>query len=302
MRKLSGAVGLTRRSWLRGGSAAAISLAASSVISRAADWPNRRATIIVPYAAGGLSDLLARLCGQILSEKFGQPFIVENRPGGGGIVAALTVANAAPDGYTLLLSPPGPIVIVPMIETVTYDPDRFAPISTVEHAPLLFAIKSSLPVKTLADFIAYAKANPGKLNYSSGGIGAVTHLLAALFASRAGLDIVHVPYKGTIQAIFALLSSEVDMFFSTSSEMIPYLSDDRIRILATSSSKRLSALPEIPAIGEMFPGFSLDPWNGLLATPGTPRNIVDKIAEALISASKAPWMLDQLAKLGVLPG
>jgi len=256
----------------------------------------------VPYAAGGLSDLLARLCAQILSEKFGQPFIVENRTGAGGIVAVLDVANAAPDGYTLLLSPPGPIVIVPMIQTVTYDPDQFAPISTVEHAPLLLAIKSSLPAKTLADFIAYAKANPGKLNYSSGGIGAVTHLLAALFALRAGLDIVHVPYRGTIQAIFALLSGDVDMFFSTPSEIIPYLSDDRIRILAASSSERLATLPDIPAIGEMFPGFSLDPWNGLLATPGTPRNIVDKIAAALVSASKAPWMVDQLTKLGVLPG
>jgi tripartite-type tricarboxylate transporter receptor subunit TctC len=194
------------------------------------------------------------------------------------------------------------VVIVPMLQTVTYDPDRFAPISIVEHAPLLLAIKSSLPAKTLPDFISYAKANPGKLNYSSGGIGAVTHLLAALFATRAGFDIVHVPYKGTGPATLALLSGEVEMFFSTPSEIIPYLSDGRIRILATSSPERLSTFPDIPTIGEMFPGFSLDSWEGILATPGTPRNIVDKIAEALISASKGPWMVDRLTKLGVFPG
>ena len=233
MRKLSGAVGVTRRSWLRGGSAAAISLAASSVVSRAADWPNRRVTIIVPYAAGGLSDLLARLCGQILSEKFGQPFIVENRPGGGGIVAALTVANAAPDGYTLLLSPPGPIIVVPMIETVTYDLDRFAPISTVEHAPLLLVIKSSLPAKTLADFIAYAKANPGKLNYSSGGIGAVTHLSAALFASRAGSDMsmfhTKVPFK--LYSTYFWRGRHVLQYF-VGDDPVPVRWSDRI--LATS--------------------------------------------------------------------
>ena len=301
MKKPPAGHGETRRFFLRAG-AATFALAASSLRSRAADWPTRSVTILVPYAAGGLSDILARLCAQILSEKFGQPFVVENRLGGGGVVAALAAANAAPDGHVLFLSPPGPVIIVPMLEPVAYDPARFVPITTVQHGPLLLAIRSSLSAKTLSEFIAYAKANPGKLNYSSGGTGAVTHLLPAMFATRAGINLVHVPYKGTAPAILALLSGEVDMFFSTVSEITPHLSDNRIRVLATSSVTRLANLPDVPAIGEMFPGFSLDPWNGLLAPPGTPRSIVDKIADTMRAASKEPWLVDKLAKMGNFPG
>ncbi len=279
-----------------------LALSGSRFGAHAANWPTRSVTILVPYAAGGLSDLIARLCAQVLNEKFGQPFVVENRLGGGGIVCALAAANASPDGHTLFLSPPGPLIIAPMLEQVAYDSDRFVPICIVQHAPLLLAIKSSLPAKTLAEFIDYAKANPGKLNYSSGGIGAVTHLLPAMFASRAGIEIVHVPYKGTAPAILALLSGEVDIFFSTLSEITPYLSDNRIRMLATSSPSRLPNLPDIPAISEMFAGFSLDPWNGLLAPAGTPRDIVEKIAGAMAAAAKEPWVVERFARMGVSSG
>lgn len=301
MQKPAGDRGPTRRFFLSAGTAA-VAVAATRGGARAAEWPTRSVTILVPYAAGGLSDILARLFAQIMSEKFGQPFVVENRLGGGGVVSALAVANAAPDGYTLFLSPPGPLIIVPMMEQVAYDSSRFVPIATVQHGPLLLAIRSSLAPKTLGEFIAYAKANPGKLNYSSGGTGAVTHLLPAMFASRAGINLVHVPYKGTAPAILALLSGEVDMFFSTVSEITPYLTDERVRILATSSEQRLANLPAIPAIGEAFPGFSLDPWNGLLAPAGTPRPIVDKIADVMRAAAKEPWVVDRLARMNNLPG
>lgn len=296
-----GSIRVTRRSCLLGGTATAL-LFASGVFAHAAEWPTRRVTIIVPYAAGGLADLVARLCAQVLTEKFGQPFLVENRPAAGGIVAAQYVANAKPDGHTLLLGAPGPLLIVPMIQTVSYDLSQFAPISIVEHAPLLLAINSSLHARTLAEFLLYAKANPGRLNYASGGVGAVTHLIAALFASRAGIDMVHVPYRGTSAAIVALLSGEVSMFFSTPSEVLPYLSDDRIAILGVSSSERLSALPNIPTIGETFAGFSLDSWEGILTTAGTPHDIVETMADALIHAAKSPWMIERMAKLGVFPG
>ena len=240
----------------------------------------------MPYSAGGIADLIARLCGRVLSGKFGQPFVVDDRPGANGVLATTAVAKAAADGYTLLLSTPGQMVTEPLLQKVAYDPDQFASISIVASFPLLLAIKSSLPAKTVSEFIAYAKANPGKLNYASGGTGAVTHLVTALFASRAGLEIVHVPYKGSAPATAALISGEVDLFFGTSSEIIPQLLSGRIRVLATSGAKRFSLLPDVPTISETFPGFKLDPWNKLLATPGTPRDIVGRIAEALISATE----------------
>ena len=301
MRELRDCAGVSRRSFLREGSAAVLVLSAWSVAAKAAEWPTRRITIIVPYSAGGIADLIARLCGRVLSGKFGQPFVVDDRPGANGVLATTAVAKAAADGYTLLLSTPGQMVTEPLLQKVAYDPDQFASISIVASFPLLLAIKSSLPAKTVSEFIAYAKANPGKLNYASGGIGAVTHLVTALFASRAGLEIVHVPYKGSAPATAALISGEVDLFFGTSSEIIPQLLSGRIRVLATSGAKRFSLLPDVPTISETFPGFKLDPWNGLLATPGTPRDIVGRIAEALISATKTPLMAEQLAKLGVFP-
>ena len=290
------------RSLIRVGVAAMMALVGSGIAAHAQDWPTKNVTIVVPYAAGGIADLLARLSGQILSKQFGKPFVVDNRATGGGVVAANYVSAAAADGYTLFLSPPGPIVVIPSMQKVTYNPDRFVPITIVAHFPLLFAIKSSIPANTFPEFIAYAKANPGKLNYASGGVGSVTHLLTALLTKRAGLDIVHVPYKGSQPATTALIGGEIDMFFGTPSELLPQVSTGKIKIIATSGSERLPTHPDVPAISETLPGFRLSAWNGLFAAPGTPQTIIQKIADTVIGALKTPEVADRLTTLGVFPG
>jgi tripartite-type tricarboxylate transporter receptor subunit TctC len=291
---------LTRRLLLAGGAAGMASIGFGKA-SRAAEWPTRPVTILVPYVAGGVSDMMGRLCAQFLTEKLGQPFIVENRAGGSGVVAATAVANAAPDGHMVLFGPPAPIVTVPMLQKVGYSADSFAPISVLASYPFLLAVKSSLPVKTLAEFIAYAKTVPGKLNYSSAGFGAISHMVAAFFAAAAGIDIVHVPYKGAAPATAALLTGEVEIYFGGSSELIPHMSGDKIRVLATSGAKRLSNLPNLPSASELLPSFTLDTWNGFVAPLATPRPIIDRFAATIHQAATDLAIADRLLQLGIYP-
>jgi tripartite-type tricarboxylate transporter receptor subunit TctC len=236
-----------------------------------------------------------------MSEKFRQSFIVDNRAGGSGVIATTAVANAESDAHSLLFCPPAQVITVPALQKVSYNPDLLVPVSNFASYPFLVGIKSSIPAKTLPEFIAYAKTKPGKLNYSSAGFGAISHLVTALFLTRAGLDVVHVPYKGAAPATVALLSGEVDLFFANSSELIPHLSNDKIRIIATSGFKRLPNLPDIPPVGDTLPGFGVDSWNGIFAPPGTPRDIVDKIARAMIEIVKSPSMGSRLAQLSIYP-
>src|SRR4051794_23309009 len=184
----------SRRVVLAGGGAAALLASGRSTFSQS-DWPNRTVTTLVPYAPGGATDILTRVATQFLSEKFKRPFIVENRVGGSGALATVAGANAAPDGHTLLMSAPQ-IVTAPMMEKVPYDPNALTPISNFANYPMFLAIKGSLPAKTPDEFIAYAKSMPGKLNYSSAGIGTTSHMVSALFCARAGINVVHIPYRG----------------------------------------------------------------------------------------------------------
>jgi tripartite-type tricarboxylate transporter receptor subunit TctC len=293
--------GLTRRSLLGSAPAVALTLAGPIRSSYAAEWPSRPVTVLIPYAAGGISDMMGRMLAQSLAEKFRQSFIVDNRAGGSGVIATTAVANAEPDAHMLLFCPPAQVITVPALQKVSYNPDLLVPVSNFASYPFLVGIKSSIPAKTLPEFIAYAKTRPGKLNYSSAGFGAISHLVTALFLARAGLDVVHVPYKGAAPATLALLSGEVDLFFANSSELIPHLANDRIRIIATSGFKRLPNLPDIPPVGETLPGFGVDSWNGIFAPPGTPRETVDKIAGAMIEAVKSPAMTSRLAQLSIYP-
>ena len=303
MRSLNGHRLMTRRSWLQGVSLTALAIATRSIVARAASWPERRVRIIVPYAAGSVTDFIARVISHGLSEKFGQTFLVENKTGASGIIATDLVAHAEPDGYTLLLTAPGPLVVIPQIQDVPYDPDKFVPIGVAGSFPLLLAIKPSLPASNLSEFIAYAKASPGKLNYSSGGVGQISHLAIALLASRAGLELTHIPYnRGTALAVAALVAGEVDINLSSEADLSAHIAANKIRVLATTASERIASLPNVPTIRETFPDFTLNAWNGIVAPPGTPRQVVDTIAEGLTNLSTAPEVVERLTKVGIVPG
>jgi tripartite-type tricarboxylate transporter receptor subunit TctC len=266
-----------------------------------ADWPARNVTIIVPNAAGGFTDIMARLAAQYLSKKFGQPFVVENRAGGAGVIGATQVANAQPDGYTFLFTSPSTILTQPLLQKVNYDPDGLIPISIFGNLPFLLGIKSSLPPKTLQEFVGYVKTHPGKLNYASAGVGGIGYLVSALFMKTAGLDAVHVPYKSAAPATAALLAGEVDMYFAGSPELIPHMSNDRIRILATSGAKRLPNLPDTPAVGEFYPGFQINTWEAFMAPHGTPQAIIDHMSEGTIEAANDPMINQRLIAAGITP-
>jgi len=269
----------------------------------AADWPIRAVTIVVPYAAGGNTDTMARIVAERLSQKLGQPFIVENIAGASGTIGTMRVARDAPDGYTLLFCSASQIIIAPLVQKVSYDAAKdFVPISVFGAGPYILGVKSALPVATLPEFIAYAKSNPGKLNYASAGEGGIIHLTTALFLSKAGLDVVHVPYKSGAPALGALMTGEIEMYFGNASELVQQAANDRIRLLAVSSSDRLQQLPNVPTVAEFYPGFRITSWNGFLAPTGTPQAIVDTVARETRDAARDPEIAARLRKLGIEPG
>jgi tripartite-type tricarboxylate transporter receptor subunit TctC len=275
--------------------------AASGARAETASWPARPVTIIVPYAAGGMADVMARLVAHHLSQKLRQPFIIYNRGGDAGAIGANQVARAQADGSVLMFTSPSAILTVPMLQKVSFDPDSFVPIGIFASLPFVLGIKSSLPPKTLADFIAYARAHPGKLNYASAGVGGISHLVSTLFVKRAGIDALHVPYKSAAPATSALLTGEVDMYFGGAPEMLQHLGSDRITILATSSAQRLPNLPDRPTIAEVYPGFEVTTWLGFVAPRGTPQEIIDKTAQATKEILAIPEVAERLAGLGVIP-
>jgi tripartite-type tricarboxylate transporter receptor subunit TctC len=258
--------------------------------------------VIVPYAAGGNTDTMARLASKYLSDKLGQPFVVENRPGGSGTIATGQVARATPDGHTLLFGAATQIIIMPILQKLTYDPDKdLVPVSVFGAGPYILGVTSSLPARSLSEFVAYAKANPGKLNYGSAGTGGIVHLATALFASRAGIDMVHVPYRSGAPALSGLIAGEVDLYFGNGSELMQQASNPRIRLLATSATERLAQHPDMPTIAETYPGFRMTSWNGFLAPTGTPKPIVDRLAADTAAAARDPMIAERLMSLGIVP-
>jgi tripartite-type tricarboxylate transporter receptor subunit TctC len=296
---------LTRRAFSAGLASAgfaATGLATLPRTARASTWPERPVTVIVPYSPGGNTDMMARLASQFMADKLGQSFVVENRPGGGGSVGAIAVSRARPDGYTFLFGASTQIINIPMLQKVSYDPDKdFIPISIFGAGPYLLGIKASLPVKTLPEFIAHVKANPGKLNYATAGRGGNIHLNTALFISRAGLDMVSVPYKSGAPAMAGLASGEVEMYFGNASELIQHTGSKQIRILAVSTLKRIPQLPDVPTVAETFPGFDTSSWNGFFAPTGTPPEVVSVVEKHVIEAAKDPAVIERLNRLAILP-
>jgi len=264
----------------------------------AQNYPNRAVRIVVPLTPGGGNDTIARLIAQKLTGSLKQQFVVENRPGAGGLIGADYVAKSAPDGYTLLLGNVANLAIIPnMQKKVPYDSLRdFAPISLIASAPLLVVVHPSLPVKTIKQLIAFAKARPGQLNYASNGVGTTTHLATEMFAMMSGIKMVHVPYKGLSAAMGDLISGQVPLMFSSAVAMLPQVKAGRLRVLAMTGAKRSPAIPDIPTVAESgVPGYQAGSWYGVLAPRGTPRPIIDLLSQHIAAAAKAPDMADHLA-------
>jgi tripartite-type tricarboxylate transporter receptor subunit TctC len=282
--------------------AGAVALPCVARFAWAQAYPTRPVRIIVGAPPGGAFDILARLIGQWLSERFRQPFIVENRPGAGTNIGTEAVVKAAPDGYTLLV-----FDVSPAINTNLYDNLNFvflrdiAPIASIVRSPLIMVVHPAIPAKTVPEFIAYAKANPGKINMASTGNGATPHVTGELFKMMAGVDMVHVPYRGAAPAITDLLSGQVQVLFISPLVSIEHIKTGRLRALAVTTATRSDTLPDIPTMGEFVPGHEASIWFGVGAPKATPAEIVDKLNKEINAGLADPKIKARLADLGGTP-
>jgi tripartite-type tricarboxylate transporter receptor subunit TctC len=267
-----------------------------------AAWPERQVTIVVPFAAGGITDILARLTAERLQAAFKQPFIVENQVGAAGVIAAERVVKSTPDGYTLFFTPIFQITMAPFTNTVSFDPvNDFKPIAAVAATPFAITVSGTFPANTLAEFIAYVKAQPGKVPYASAGTGSLTHVSSAVFLKSAALDMIHVTYRGMGPAFNDLLAGHVAMLSASPVEIKPFLETGKVKPLAVTSAQRSKQLPSVPAISETINSPPVVTYNGLLAPGRTPREIVDIMSRELMAAEQSPEFRERLDKLGVEP-
>jgi tripartite-type tricarboxylate transporter receptor subunit TctC len=264
------------------------------------EWPAKPVRIIVPFPAGGSADLLPRIVGEKLAERWGQPVLVENRPGAAGNIGADAVFRADPDGYTLLSAPPPPLVINRLLyPKLSYDSTQFVPMSVIAAIPNVLLVHPKTGVNTLAEWIALVKSNPGKFNYASQGNGTTSHLTAELFKSMAGgLQITHIPYKGTAPALADLIAGQVDMMCDNLGVSLPQVKAGKLRALAVTSKK---AFMGIPAMAETLPGFEAQAWFGVVGPPKTPGAIADKVASSIREVLKLPDVQKRLAELSAEP-
>lgn len=283
---------------------AAVLLGALPWVAKAQNYPSKPIRLLVPYSSGGGTDIMARAAAQKLSESLGQPIVVENRLGAGGNIAAEAVAKAAPDGYTLFFGATGPLAINPTLYAkLSFDPVKdFVPIGLVGTLPLFLVVPSNHPAQSVKDFIAFSKARPGQLNYASAGVGGTTHLAMELFKATAGLDIVHVPYKGTTAGMADMLAGNIQVMFDGWVGTVPQVRTGKLRYLGVATSKRSNFAPELPTVAEQgFPGFEASVWYGLLAPAGTPRDIVNKLSIELAKVMALPELRERFASLGMEP-
>ena len=280
----------------------AIAALTGAGIRSAKAYPDRPIHLLVPYSAGGPNDVIARLIADKLGNELGQPVIVENRPGGSGNTAVILAARAAPDGYTLVLPAMAYAVNPSLFSDVGYSFDQLAPVSIVTEGPLILVAHPSLGVKSLPELIAMAKAQPGKINYGSGGVGSSPHLAAELFRQSAGVDLQHIPYKGTNDLIADLLTGRVPIVFLSPLVAKPYVEDGKLIALGITSAKRSPGWPQTPTIAEAgLSNYAMEAWYAVLAPKGTPQDVVDKLSRAIAEAVKSPEVSGKLASLGNLP-
>jgi tripartite-type tricarboxylate transporter receptor subunit TctC len=277
---------------------------AAAGASLAQSFPTKPIRMIVPFPAGGGSDTMGRILGHRLSERLRQQIVVENRPGAGGSIGADLAARAAPDGYTLLLGSTSEISQYPNVNPrIPYNPQRdFAPISLVANVPLVLVVHPSLPVRTVKDLIALAKAKPGEINFSSAGPGSTTHLAVELFIFLTGVKMTHIPYKGSPQAVTDLAAGNVQIGIPTMPAALPFVRNNRLRAVAVSTAKRVAVLPDVPTIQEGgVKGYDNPLWTGLLVPAGTPREIISRLHAEVVHALGLPEVREALAKQGAEP-
>jgi tripartite-type tricarboxylate transporter receptor subunit TctC len=282
---------------------AAASLAATSAWPQQHPYPVRPIRLVVPFPASGATDIFARAVSQKLQQQLGQPVIVDNKPGAGGAIGSDIVAKAAPDGYTLLIATTSTHSIGPFFgPKLPYDAVAdFTPIIHVGNAPSIMLVPNSAPAKNVAEWIAYARKNPGKLNYGSSGNGTIVHLTAEAFKAQTGLFLVHIPYRGTALAIPDLVSGKLDVMFDALPSGLPHVQSGRLKALAITSAKRSPLLPQLPAVAETVPGFESNTWFGLYGPKGLPADIVQRVNTAVNQALQDPDIRQGLAKLGIEP-
>ena len=270
-----------------------------SQIAHAQSYPNRPVRLVVGFAPGGGNDITARLMGQWLSERLGQPFVVENRPGAGTNVATEAVVNAEPDGYTILFIAPSAAINATLYEKLNFNFIRdLTPIAGIMRIPNVMVVNPSVPAQTVPEFIVYAKANPGKINVASPGVGTSVHLSAELFKMMTGVDMVHVAYKGSAPSLTDLLGGQVQVSFATMPASIGFIRTGKLRALAVTTATRSPVLPEVPAVGEFVPGYEVSTWYGLCARTGTPTEVIDKLNKEVNAGLADPTMKARLADLG----
>jgi tripartite-type tricarboxylate transporter receptor subunit TctC len=277
--------------------AGAAALPATSRLAQAQSYPSRPVTLIVFVGPGGAPDIKARILGQFLSQRLGQPVVIDNRPGVGGHLALQTVARAPADGYTLLLIATPHAVNATLHEQVTVVRD-IAPVAGITGDPFVMVVNPSFPAKTLPEFLAYVRANPGKINLTSSGSGNLSHLSGELFRMMTGIDVVHVPYKGTVAALTGVVAGEVHVMFDASTSALPHIQSGRLRALAVTSAGRVDILPDVPTVGEFVPGYEVNGVLGIGAPRNTPTEIIDRLNKEITAILADPGSRAQLAGFG----
>jgi tripartite-type tricarboxylate transporter receptor subunit TctC len=282
--------------------ASLLCLAATGQLAQAADYPTRPVKWVVPYPPAGTTDVLARIVAQWLTEKLGQPFVIENKPGAGNNLGTESVVNAPPDGYTMLLVNPANGINATLYKNLNFNLIRdIAPVAGIVRTPNVMEVTPSFPAKTVAEFIAYCKANPGKINMASSGSGTSVHLSGELFKSMTGCNMLHVPYKGAGPALTDLMGGQVDVIFDNLPSSVGHIKSGKIRALGVTSEGREPSMPQLPTIAETVPGYEATAWFGIGMPKGTPKEIIDKVNAEVNRALADPKMRERLAELGGKP-
>jgi tripartite-type tricarboxylate transporter receptor subunit TctC len=285
------------------GAAGAVPAWAQGSAGPATDWPTRAVRIIVPFGAGGPNDVMARIVGERLRERFGQPFVVENRPGAGGSTGTLAASQAAPDGYTFLFHSSAVTIAPALNPRQAIDPRRdLTPVSLITDVPMTVAAKPGRPgFGTMAEAIATARSAPGRVTVATSGVGSANHLALAMLNALAKIETVHVPYRSTAQSVTAVISGEVDLAFAGIVEALGHYREGRIRVLAVTTTERSAVLPEVPTIGETVPGYAVPLWFAMWAPPGLPKPILDRISAELAAMRDVPAVRERFLSLGAPP-
>jgi tripartite-type tricarboxylate transporter receptor subunit TctC len=268
-------------------------------LAQAQDYPTKPIKIVVPFTAGGGVDGIGRALADKLAPKLGQPVIVDNRPGASGNIAAEYVYKSPPDGYTLFVGGDGSLAVNQMLfAKLNFEPEKFEPIAMLAVSPMMITVNARVPVQSLQELIAYGKANPDKITFGSAGAGGASHLAAEVFQKSTGTRFVHVPYKGILQAFNDVIAGHVDMMFGFEASVGPHMHGDKVRVLAVTGAKRNPALPNVPAVSELVPGYVMVSWAALVAPPGTPASVLQKLSAATVEVMRIPEVIERIRLQG----